>query len=353
MFKKILVPLDGSALAEAINAAPGANVRATIVNVGSTSSPDYRLSLESTKLGGTAIQLNDGSQDLLDTLSTGTPATYKVNGQPSVPISSDSHSVTIAPGLTVTLLKAGSASVTVGRNAAAVSNALSSFVAAYNGAVDELDLHRGKGTGALRGNSLVYTLSAYLRELTGYSSGTDGISSLTSVGLSFDKNGKLSLDPAAFSSATSGQFAALTSFLGNSQGSGFLKFATGLMDSLEGATDGVIKTALSAVKDQMTDQDSRIAAARLRQAVARGLFGEARKILLEYCAEIGGEIRALPAGDSQVCELREESRRLFEWIYRITCAGRAHAGAQLAQLRASHPYHAPPAPRPSKWRLEG
>ena len=65
-------------LASAINAA-GDGVQATIVNVGSTSSPDYRLSLTSTELGADSIQLTAGSQPLLDTLSTGTDAKYTLN----------------------------------------------------------------------------------------------------------------------------------------------------------------------------------------------------------------------------------------------------------------------------------
>ena len=91
-----------NALAQAINSS-GAGVSATVLNLGSPSAPDYHLSLQSTALGNIAIQLNDGTQDLLTTLSTGTPAQYQVNGQPSTPISSDSSTVTLAPGSAVNL----------------------------------------------------------------------------------------------------------------------------------------------------------------------------------------------------------------------------------------------------------
>ena len=86
-----------NALAQAINTS-NAGVSATILNLGSPTAPDYRLSLQSTSLGPTTIQLNDGTQDLLTTLTTGTPAKYQVDGQPSTPISSNSSTVTIAPG---------------------------------------------------------------------------------------------------------------------------------------------------------------------------------------------------------------------------------------------------------------
>jgi flagellar hook-associated protein 2 len=244
-----------SGLVTAINAETGASVEATIVNLGSSSSPDYHLSLRSTKLGAVSIQLNDSSSDLLDTLATGTLATYKVNGQPATPISTDSRTVTLAPGLEVTLLKTGTADVTVSRSTTAISNALSSFVTAFNAAVDEIDQHRGEEPGALAGNSILYTLSQSLREIAGYSSGASAISSLASLGLNFDDDGKLSLDATAFSAATSGQFDTLLTFLGSSSAGGFLKFATDVLDSLENSTDGVIKTTVSTIQSQIAGQD--------------------------------------------------------------------------------------------------
>ena len=133
-----------SALADAINSS-GANVTATIVNLGSPSAPNYQLSLQSTKLGNIAIQLNDGTQDLMGTLSAGSEAQYQVNGNPATPISSDSSTVTIAPGVTVDLLSSGDSTVMVSQSSSAQANALSSFVAAYNAAVDELSANRGSG----------------------------------------------------------------------------------------------------------------------------------------------------------------------------------------------------------------
>jgi len=252
-----------TALAEAINAS-GADVQATIVNIGPSSAPDYRLSIRSTKLGDTSVQLNDGTSDLLDTLSTGTPATYKINDQPAVAISSDSRTVTIAPGFSVTLLKAGTAEITVSHNMGSVSSALSSLATAHNAAIDEIDKHRGQDAGALQGSSILYTLSQSLRDLIGYSSGSGGVSSLTSLGLTFDDEGKLSLDMTAFSSATDGQFQALTEFLGASSTDGFLKYASDMMNGLEDSTDGVIKTAIGSLETQMTQQDDHIAAEQAR-----------------------------------------------------------------------------------------
>ncbi len=78
-------------LADAINAS-SAGVQATLVNVGSTSAPDYRLSVQGKKYAGSSIQMSDGSTTLLNTLTTGSPVTYQINGQSNV-ISSDSRAL--------------------------------------------------------------------------------------------------------------------------------------------------------------------------------------------------------------------------------------------------------------------
>lgn len=171
-----------SALADAINSS-GANVAATIVNLGSPSAPNYQLSLQSTKLGNITLQLNDGTQDLMGTLSAGTQASYQVNGQPATPISSDSSTVTIAPGVTVDLLTSGDSTVTVSQSSTAQANALSSFATAYNAAVDELNANRGQGGGALTGDALIYTLSQSLRDISGFTGGSGSVQNLTDLGL--------------------------------------------------------------------------------------------------------------------------------------------------------------------------
>ncbi len=161
-------------LVSAINNAAGLNVQASLVNVGSNSAPDYRLNLQSTKLGANSIQLNDGSTDLLNTIATGSFAAYKVNGL-STPINSDSRTITLAPGVQATLAgqsAAGVAStVTVTRQSSSIGNALNAFVNSYNSVADELQNNRGKSGGALTGNSVIQELGNKLRSLASYSTG--------------------------------------------------------------------------------------------------------------------------------------------------------------------------------------
>lgn len=250
-----------NALAAAINSQTSLSVQASVVNIGSPSAPDYRLSLQSTKLGATTVQLNDGTKDLLSTVSTGTLATYKVNGL-GISSSSDSRTITLAPGLTVSLLAQSATgvatSITVSRSGSAFSNGLSSFVNAYNNAVDELAKSRGTSPGPLAGQSIIASLSSTLRQVLNYSTGASGISSLTSLGISSDKTGHLSLDTNAFTTATTGQFTALLTFLGSSTGPGFLQHATQALNSVEDLSTGSLKTTLSSLATQSANEDALI-----------------------------------------------------------------------------------------------
>jgi len=247
-----------NALAAAINSTAGGSVQATIVNVGPPTAPDYRISLQSNTLGNISLQLNDGSTDLLTTLTTGTSAQYQVNGSPATPISTNSRSVTIAPGITVNLLKAGTTTVTISQSASAIANAISSFVTAFDGSVDELNKSVGQNAGPLNGQSIIFGLKQSLHSLASYTGGAGSFTSMTDLGLSFDTNGHLNFDPTALSSASGTQFSDLASFLGSASGGGFLQFATNVLNGVEDPTSGSIKTAIQSTSNQITHENELI-----------------------------------------------------------------------------------------------
>jgi flagellar hook-associated protein 2 len=249
-----------SALADAINSS-GANVSATIVNLGSPSAPNYQLSLQSTQLGDITLQLNDGTNDLMGTLSGGTQASYQVNGQPAppaTPISSDSSTVTIAPGVTADLLASGDSTVTVSESSTDQANALSSFATAYNAAVDELNVNRGQGGGALTGDALIYTLSQSLRNISGFTGGSGSVQNLTDLGLTFDQNGHLNFDQTVFSSAAAAHPGDVGAFLGSPTTGGFLQEATNTLTSLGDPTNGILETAISDSQTSIDNQNQKI-----------------------------------------------------------------------------------------------
>lgn len=254
-----IAPADNSliSLAAAINSA-GAGVSATIINIGSPLAPDYRLSLQSGALGNIPIQLNDGSSDLLQTLVAGTAAQYQVNGQPSIPISSSARTIIVAPGLTADLLKAGTTSIVVSQTSSAMGDALTSFIAAYNAAVDSINLNHGKSGGALTGDPILSTLSQALRNVSGYSSGSGAVQSLADLGVALDRNGKLSLNQQQLDSVMSAHPSEVSAFLGSATTSGFLKISADVMNNLEDPIDGVLPALQTSMQQQITAQNQSI-----------------------------------------------------------------------------------------------
>ncbi len=241
--------LDG--LAQAITNS-SANVQATVVNVGSSSSPDYHLSVQSLNYAPDTIQLNDGTKDLLTTLATGTSVTYQVNGQPSSGITSSSRDVTVSPGLTVQLLKIGSTDVTVSQSASNIASALSSFTTAYNSVLNEIDKNRGQNGGALSGQSIVYNLQNQLRSLANYSSsGSSSVNSLADLGLTFDSTGALQFDVSTFDHAVSNSSNDVLNFLGSSS-AGFLQTADSTLTSITDASTGILTGASTTVSNELT-----------------------------------------------------------------------------------------------------
>ena len=256
-----------NSLVAAINAS-GAPVQATVVNVGGTASPNYELSIQGTQYANTAIQLNDGKQNLLTQLSLGSPVTYQVNGQPSTPASSSTRSLSISTGLTVDALATGTANVTVAQSASGVSSALSSLVTSYNAAVDEVNNNRGQNGGALAGQSILLQLSNVLHSLTDYSgtSSSGSVQSPTDLGLTFDTNGHLQFDSTVFNSAASSSISDVMSFLGSESGAtGFLSAASTALSSVTDTTSGAIvqqmsslATSISNIGTEITNDQTRL-----------------------------------------------------------------------------------------------
>jgi flagellar hook-associated protein 2 len=250
------------ALVQAINSS-GASVQATVVNVGTSSAPDYRLSIQSSNYAPANIQLSDGTNNLLNTVTPGTYVQYQVNGQPATPINATSRQATISPGLTVSLAGTGTANITVAASTGAVSNALNTFVSAYNSAVGELQKNRGKSGGALSGQSIIYALQNQLNNIANYNGGgTGSVNSLANIGLAFDSNGNLTFDASALSTDNPQD---VLNFLGGTSTGGFLQTANGMLNGITDATTGTLTNAtqtmtneLSQIGTQISNQETSI-----------------------------------------------------------------------------------------------
>ena len=249
------------ALADAINAASG-GLEASVINVSSTADPSYKLVIQGSKYGEQVIELRDGDgagTNLLEgaALQSGQAVSYKVNG---VSVEGESRNVTIAPGVEVqfTAVSNGPVSLTIGRSANSVRDAIQSMVAAYNQASGKLSEHRGAEEGALQGSSTVLTLSQVLRRVTGFSMGSGEFRTVADLGLAFDDKGNLTFDSANLSGLSEKQLDEVLAFLGNESGEGLVGAA---LSSLKEATDsefGILATEKNSLTARLKTADNQM-----------------------------------------------------------------------------------------------
>ena len=256
---------SAASVATAINSQFGDQVRAVVVNVGSADTPDYRLSLQATRLGDLAPDLSNGSSYLQTQQTTGALAQYIVNGSGTT-VSSNSRSVSIAQGVTVSLLATSTSAVniTVTRSTSALSSALDAFATAYNAALDEVDLQHGTTSGSLAGQSLVGGLSKILSDMATYDQASTGIAGMEGLGLELDKTGHLTFNSFKLLASDLTNSTGVTAFLGSATGGGFLKMASDSLKSVEATGTGLLPSAEADLKRQTTQIDSSIADAQER-----------------------------------------------------------------------------------------
>jgi flagellar hook-associated protein 2 len=247
-------------LVNSINQNSALGVTASIVNVGSPGSPDYRLAVQSTALGDVNIQLSDGTNSLLSTISPGAPATYKVDNLPNT-ISSSSSTITLAPGVTVNLTGTSTpgvpTTVTVQQTTTAAQSALQQFATAYNAVVSQLDAQHGPNAGPLAGNSILQTAQSVLEDINSYSVSGGGVQTLSDIGLDLDTSGNLTFNASEFAAAGGSNIDALSQFLGSAT-SGFLGNITSAVSSLGDPTTGILTSEEATLNTSITNIGSQI-----------------------------------------------------------------------------------------------
>jgi flagellar hook-associated protein 2 len=210
-------------LKNAINSS-GAAVTASIVNVGTSAAADYRLVIQSKETGtANAVTVTGNLAGGTDPFAGGgtivqaaADAVFAVNG---LTVTRSSNTVSdILPGVTFVLLKEGdhngvidgsdaSANVTVSADSSAIKSAISKFVDSYN-AVNKVINNQftlnpdTKRQGALAGDAALRGVASQLRSQLSKAGGTGaGFKYLSDIGLTFEKDGSLTVDDAKLSNA--------------------------------------------------------------------------------------------------------------------------------------------------------
>jgi flagellar hook-associated protein 2 len=209
----VTITAENNSLVGIKDAINNANLGVTASIIGDGSATPYRLVLQSAASGAnrsmkisvsgdaalSSLLSYDpaGTQNLTQTLAA-QDAAFTVNG---LSLTSRTNTVSTAlQGVNLTLLKAGTSTITVGRDTSGIQTAVASFVKAYNdvdATLDQLASFNAttKQAGPLNGDFAVRSIQAQLRGALGGSLGGGlALSNLSQLGITFQRDGSLALD---------------------------------------------------------------------------------------------------------------------------------------------------------------
>jgi flagellar hook-associated protein 2 len=265
-------------LAEAINDANISGISATIINLGTSSAPDYQIRIVNTSDTTAAIDLSaiEGDDGFvftgtdIDADTVAVTSQFKIND--SDPIERSSNTITdLIPGLTINLVGTGDSTITVAQDSSALYSKIAAFVTAYNALdqslkdISSYDTTTKKGA-VLYGDSTITSLRRDIRSIITSTLSVDSSTSynrLGDVGVSFESDGTLSLDSTTLNTAINANFnkvANLFSGTGDSTDSSTLHgFAYQLDTLLTTATDidGLITNRESSLQTDITRLQAR------------------------------------------------------------------------------------------------
>lgn len=263
-------------LATAINALD-AGANASVVNVGTTGSPDFRLRLGSDASGtGQAVSIVTDDTTLGIAVSqTALDAEFTVSGFPD-PLTRDGNTVSdVIPGVTFDLLSAGGpVTVTVGGDDDAVTTQVDAAVKAFNDIItfvagesaieqDTESDDRSVKIGPLALDTTVRGVIDSLRRLISDPTETgdeDGYTVLAQVGITTARDGTLTFNQAAFRTQLASRGSDVAKLFGGAPGGAGV--ADRISDYLTAVSQagGVIDVHNTAVGKEISSLEDRIAA---------------------------------------------------------------------------------------------
>lgn len=197
---------------------------------------------------------------------TGSNASLTVDG---IGISSASNTVTgVISGVTLSLLSANpgvQVSLGVTPNTSDIQTALQQFVTDYNTVISDLTAQftfSGSSEGVLASDSTARSLQSDVLGVLGYTytpaSGTTTIPNLSSLGITVDNTGKLSLDTSTLQSALQNNFSDVQNFFQGASLNGFANSFDQQLTSFISPSDGAFTVDLQSMNSQITDIENTI-----------------------------------------------------------------------------------------------
>jgi flagellar hook-associated protein 2 len=247
-------------LASSINT-QNLGVTASVINDSSGS----RLAIVSNNSGvANGFTITGASGLTFTQASAGEDASLTVDG---IPIDSASNTVTGAVnGLTLNLVGAspgGQVTVTIAPDANQVSQAITSFVSAYNTAIGDVNtqytVNAANQEGPLAGDTTVQMLQNNLLSIAGYSGGGNGVSTLADLGITMNNDGTLTVDSATLNNAIQNNFSAVQTFMqGGTSGNGFANFLNNQLNNLTAPVTGAFTVDLQSISSENTDLQTQV-----------------------------------------------------------------------------------------------
>ena len=269
---------------DAINAAD-AGVTASIINDGDPTNP-YRLVLSSTASGSSeSVRIAVAGDASLSSLLSQDPAgaqnlSQKVTAQDAlftvdgISITKSSNTVTdVIQGVTLDLggLTAGTpVTVSTSKDTDAAKSSVEAFVKAYNDLNAEIRKQIDSDAGALASDSTTRQILTSIRdEMTTAVTGLTGsYTTLSSIGVSFQKDGTIALDEATLEAAIQDDSKNVTDLFSSADGYGtrldsVVSGMLSLNGTIESRTDA-FEQRISSIEDQQVNMEGRLDRTELR-----------------------------------------------------------------------------------------
>lgn len=238
-----------------------------------TDSSGARLAIVSNSTGKASdITVSDWTGGIPSGGSSGISFTQAVVGEDAsltvdgIPIDSASNTVTGAvSGLTFDLQGQSPGTqvdISVAPNSDQISQAINSFVSAYNTVVGDLNtqftVDSNNNEGPLAGDSAVRMLQSELLSSPSYTGGSGDITSLADLGISMNDDGTLTVDSDTLNNAIQNDFSAVQSFLQGSALNGFAATLNNQLDTFTNASSGAFTVDLQSISSENTDLQNQI-----------------------------------------------------------------------------------------------
>jgi flagellar hook-associated protein 2 len=188
-----------------------------------------------------------------------------VNG---VPIKSASNTVTSGiSGLTLNLGGASTSpvTITVAPDSSSIVSAITSFVSDYNTLIGNVNSQFAFNAvtdtaGTLAGDSTVEGLQSALLSSTNYSYSSGSFSSLSSLGITTNNDGTLSINTSTLDAAISNDPSGVTQFFQGTALDGFANDLTNALNTYIDPSQGAFTVELNSISSEQTDLSTQISA---------------------------------------------------------------------------------------------